>query len=96
MALLFILIIWFWKEYQIRSLIATAQEQYTEKQYEALKLTAMLYAWAMCQEMFRKNYQQANLFTAGKMHEKNFQSIMVSNTNGLVISSTEKNQKGKI
>lgn len=94
-ALIAIAVIWFWKNYQIEKIKDASQKQYAEKQYEALKLLAKPYVWAVRKEMLTKNYQQINLYAADMIHEKNFQSIMVSDADGLIISSTEKKSEGQ-
>lgn len=90
-----IIIIWFWKNKQIDNLKESSQKQFAEKQYEALKLFSKPYVWAVRKEMLTKNYQQINLYASDMIHEKGFQSIMVSDAEGIVISSTEKKSEGQ-
>lgn len=94
-SLLVILIIWFWKNHQIDNIKESSQKQFAEKQSEALKLFSKPYVWAVRKEMLTKNYQQINLYASDMIHEKGFQSIMVSDAEGIVISSTEKKSEGQ-
>lgn len=106
LAIIAIVIIWFWKNHQINNVKEssqqqinnvkeTSQTQFTEKQSETLKLFAKPYVWAVRKEMLIKNYQQVNLYASDMIHENNFQSIMISDAEGIIISSTDKKFEGQ-
>lgn len=94
-ALVLVAAVWFWKNQEVSAIKAASEKQFSENQNEALKLFAKPYVWAIRKELLTKNFQEINLYASDMIHENNFQTIMVSDVNGIVISSTEKKAEGQ-
>ena len=60
-----------------------------------LKLLAKPYVWAIRTEMMKGNINQVNLYANDMVKQRNFQSIVVTNDKGVIVSSTDKKLEGK-
>ncbi|EOR93347.1 hypothetical protein ADIARSV_3426 [Arcticibacter svalbardensis MN12-7] len=98
--------IFIWKTIEINSLKKNAakdRQTLTEQantqivqSHEAhLKLLAKPFVWAIRTEMMQGNISQVNLYMNEMVKEKNFQSIVVVNDKGVIVSSTDKKNEGK-
>lgn len=98
--------IWIWKTVQINKLEKEAlrERQLLQNQAsrlivttheEHLKLLAKPFVWAVRTEMLKNNISQVNLYANDLVKEKNFRSIVITNENGTIISSTDKKIEGK-
>lgn len=94
-ALILIGVIWIWKSNQINLIKDSYRDQYTNRQLEELKLLARPYVWAVRKEMLNKNYQQIELYAAEMIRYKGFESILVSDADGIVVSATNKKYEGQ-
>jgi hypothetical protein len=99
-------IVWVWKQVQLdhaRKEAAAEKQQVqeqasklfvqTNEQY--LKLLAKPFVWAVRTEMMKGNISQVNLYANDMVKEKNFQSIVIADNKGLIVSSTNKKLEGK-
>ena len=98
--------LWIWKSVQIsnikkdsaerqQALKQRADEVLMEAEMKYMKLIAKPYVWAIRTEMMRGNIDAVNLYANDMVKEKNFQSIMVADERGTIISSTDKKLEGK-
>ena len=98
--------LWIWKSVQIsnikkdsaerqQALKQRADEVLMEAEMKYMKLIAKPYVWAIRTEMMRGNIDAVNLYANDMVKEKNFQSIMVADDKGTIISSTDKKLEGK-
>ena len=103
--LLFV-IVFVWKSMQIKSLKTDHAEQkkqmnaqfanrYAEQSAAYLKNLAKPYVWALRTEMMQGNINQLNQYNNDMVKQKNFQLVMVADTKGVIISSTDKKYEGK-
>lgn len=67
----------------------------TDTHKEHLKLLAKPYVWAIRNELLSGNTQQVHAYANEMVKEKNFQSIVVANDKGIILSSTNKKNEGK-
>jgi hypothetical protein len=95
-----------WKSIQVRSLKRERAEKeaaliqefatiYAKQSAEFLKRLAKPYVWALRTEMLQGNNNQVNLYNNDMVKEKGMISVMVADTKGIVISSTDKKFEGK-
>jgi sensor histidine kinase regulating citrate/malate metabolism len=75
-------------ELQAHGIIAQTHEEH-------LKLLAKPFIWAIRSEMMKGNNSQIDLYMNEMVKEKNFQRIIVVNSKGTVMSSTNKKDEGK-
>ncbi|WP_158728819.1 MULTISPECIES: hypothetical protein [unclassified Flavobacterium] len=68
----------------------------TENKTEGLKQLSKAYIWAIRKELMTNNLEQVNLYAIDMVKEKGFQSIIVCNNKGVVVSATNKKQEGKL
>ncbi len=105
-AVLLLAVIWIWKEMQINNQRQAANREKNLLQENAtgliadshkqhLRLLAKPYAWAVRSAMLNGNIDQVNLYANEMVKEKNFQTIVVANDKGVIISSTNKKHEGK-
>ena len=105
-ALILIAAIWVWKSVEMTKMKKAAQVERQALKEEAkrqialsheehLKLLAKPFVWAVRTEMMQGNISQVNLYMNDLVKEKNFQSIAVINSKGIIISSTNKKDEGK-
>ncbi len=98
--------LWIWKNTQINNeqeeaerkkqiLQERASALITNTHKEHLKLLAKPYVWAVRAELLKGNINQVNLYANEMVKEKNFQSIVVANDKGVIISSTNKKNEGQ-
>jgi hypothetical protein len=98
--------LWIWKAVEIKNLKQEnekkesllrqkATELLSRSDSRYLKLLAKPYVWAIRTEMMKGNIEAVNLYANDMVKEKNFQSIMVVDEKGMVISSTNKKLEGK-
>ena len=103
---LLIAALWIWKNIEISNLKnesekkeAALKQQAGEEMLKAdifyLKLLAKSYVWAIRTEMMKGNIDAINLYANDMVKEKNFQSIIVVNDKGIVVSATDKKVEGK-
>ncbi|WP_316822602.1 hypothetical protein [Pedobacter gandavensis] len=88
-------IIWLWNDLHFKTVKDRANKQYSQQQFEEFKLLARPYVWAIRGEMLNKNHQQIDLYGAEMIRQKGFESIMVSDADGFIISATDKKVEGK-
>ncbi|MEJ7827362.1 MAG: hypothetical protein WKF91_04185 [Segetibacter sp.] len=105
-AVILLAIIWIWKEIELNkqrneanNKMQMLQEktvgQLANNHTQHLKLLAKPYVWAIRNELLRGNINQVNVYANEMVKEKNFQSIVVANDKGVIISSTNKKNEGK-
>lgn len=105
-ALILIAGIWIWKSVEMTQVKKVAERERQALKVEAtrqivlsheehLKLLAKPFVWAVRSEMMQGNISQVNLYMNDMVKEKNFQSIAVINSKGIVILSTNKKDEGK-
>ena len=105
-AVILLAIIWIWKEIELNkqrneanNKVQMLQEktvgQLANNHKQHLKLLAKPYVWAIRNELLRGNINQVNVYANEMVKEKNFQSIVVANDKGVIISSTNKKNEGK-
>jgi hypothetical protein len=98
--------LWIWKSVEIntvkkeserreQALKRRADEVLMEADLKYMKLIAKPYVWAIRTEMMRGNIDAVNLYANDMVKEKNFQSIMVTDDKGVIVSSTDKKLEGK-
>lgn len=98
---------WIWKNMQVKNereeskqAMKVVQERATatviDSHKEHLRLLAKPYVWAIRNEMLSGNTNQVNVYANEMVKEKNFQSIVVANDKGIIISSTNKKNEGKL
>lgn len=106
LAIVLLAAVWIWKNIQINNgekeaerkkqiLQERASELITNSHKEHLKLLAKPYVWAVRSELLKGNINQVNLYANEMVKEKNFQSIIVANGKGVIISSTNKKNEGQ-
>ncbi len=69
--------------------------RYAEQTAAYLKSLAKPYVWALRTEVMQGNIGQVNQYNNDMVKQRNFQSVMVADTKGLIISSTDKKYEGK-
>ncbi|WP_158828514.1 hypothetical protein [Mucilaginibacter lacusdianchii] len=98
--------IWIWKSVEVSHAKKQAE---TEKQairqeakgnllqaHEAhLKLLAKPMVWALRTEMMQGNMGQVNLYLSDLVKEKNIQRVVIADTKGTIIASTNKKDEGQ-
>lgn len=95
-----------WKAIQIDQLKQSAKRDQDRLRQDAqnavvnvhrqhLRLLAKPYAWAVRAEMIRGNTAGVNDYANEMIKEKNFQSIIVADAGGKIISSTNKKFEGR-
>jgi len=105
-ALILLAGIWIWKNLEVQrvkneaiaeivSLKKQSKNQMIQSHQEHLKLLVKPFVWAVRTEMIQGNMSQVNLFVADMVKEKNVQKIAISNSKGMIISSTNKKDEGK-
>lgn len=105
-AVIVLAIIWTWKEIRINNQRQEAEQKnqmlqdhaailIADSHKEHLKLLAKPYVWAVRSALLNKNTDQVNQYANEMVKEKNFQSIVVANDKGIIISSTNKKHEGK-
>lgn len=98
--------LWIWKAIEISNLKEQAEQEQAQTRQQAslqlqqanhhyLKLIAKPYVWAVRTEMMKGNLDAVNLYANDMVKEKNFQSIMVVDEKGTIVSSTDKKLEGK-
>lgn len=98
--------LWIWKNTEINNEQKEAEREkqilqerasalITNTHKEHLKLLAKPYVWAVRSELLKGNINQVNLYANEMVKEKNFQSIVVANDKGVIISSTNKKNEGQ-
>ncbi len=98
--------IWIWKAIEISSLKKDrdekiqamqkqSEEQLLQTQMNDLMLLAKPYVWAIRTEMMKGNIDAVNVYNNEMVKEKNFQSIIVTDNKGFIVSSTDKKLEGK-
>ena len=104
--IIIIVIVWIWKNIEINSLKKERQRseealiQRTKQHMEAtnrrfLKLVAKPYVWAVRKELMQGNLEQLNLYGNDIVKEKNFLSVMLTDSKGMILTSTDKKYEGK-
>ncbi len=94
-----------WKAIQVSSLENRQEAREQQVKEEAgkmlvqsnvnyLKMLAKTYVWAAQIALMQGNTQQLNSYANDLIKEKNFQSISVADTKGVIISSTNKKFEG--
>ncbi len=97
--------IWILKEVQMnnikkdderdrQSLHDKVAKQIIDSKKENLKVLAKPYVWAVRSEMLKGNISQVNLYANEMVKEGNFESVMVADGQGIIISSTNKKDEG--
>lgn len=105
-ALVLLAAIWIWKEVQIRNVQSRAKQDQEALKVQAtkviarsheehLKLLAKPFVWALRTEMMQGNMNQVNLYLNDMVKEKNIQRIVIADTKGLIVASTNKKDEGK-
>jgi sensor histidine kinase regulating citrate/malate metabolism len=105
-AMVLLAVLWIWKTIQINNVKAEAETKQQETRNNALqaiittnlenlKLWAKPYAWAIRTALMRGDLSQVNQYGEEMIKEKNMQSIVVANQEGIVISSTNKKFEGQ-
>ncbi len=95
-----------WKSVQVSSLKKEQAEKeaalrqefntlYSQQSANYLRRLAKPYVWALRTEMLQGNYRQVNLYNNDMVKERNFLSVMVADTKGIIASSTDKRLEGK-
>ncbi|MDQ4140913.1 MAG: hypothetical protein M3142_10350 [Bacteroidota bacterium] len=98
--------IWIWKSIQINNLKKEAAREKQMLQDQASKMIvtaheehlthlAKPFVWAVRTEMLNKNISQVSQYANDLVKEKNFQSIVITNEKGTIISATDKKIEGK-
>ncbi|MEO6730772.1 MAG: hypothetical protein ABIN01_06115 [Ferruginibacter sp.] len=104
--LIVISFVWIWKEirtnllvkeYQQRenTIIDSARSQYEKGTLQFLQQISKPYVWSARTTMLQGNLQQLDLYGNDMVKEKNFLSIMVADSKGKILSSTDKKYEGK-
>lgn len=104
--LIFVAVLWVWKQVQINNLRAESSKQFEQFEKEAqravvnsheqhLRILAKPFAWAVRTEMMKNNMSQVNQYTNELIKEKNIHSIMIVDANGKIVTSTNKKWEGK-
>lgn len=104
-AVVLLLIFWIWKnaavkneqeraEQQKQEILTSARTMISSSHKEHLKLLAKPYVWALRTELLKGNVAEVNNYANEMVKEKNFQSIVVANDKGIIISSTNKKNEG--
>jgi sensor histidine kinase regulating citrate/malate metabolism len=97
--------IWILKEVQMNNIKKDAErdrqslqdkvaKQIIDSKKENLKVLAKPYVWAVRSEMLKGNISQVNLYANEMVKEGNFESVMVADGQGIIISSTNKKDEG--
>ncbi|QMU26608.1 hypothetical protein [Adhaeribacter radiodurans] len=98
--------VWIWKTVQINNLkneAATERQQLQNQAYKMILTTheehlmhlAKPFVWAVRTEMLNKNISQVSQYANDLVKEKNFQSIVITNEKGIIVSATDKKLEGK-
>lgn len=106
-AVVLLVAMWIWKNIQVKNereesnqAMKVVQERATSALIDAHKehlgLLAKPYVWAIRNEMLSGNTNQVHVYANEMVKEKNFQSIVVANDKGVIISSTNKKNEGKL
>lgn len=104
--LIVISFVWIWKdvrtnllvrEYRQREnrIIDSARSQYEKGTLQFLQQISKPYVWSARTTMLQGNLQQLDLYGNDMVKEKNFLSIMVADSKGKILSSTDKKYEGK-
>lgn len=104
--LVLLAIIWIWKTAQINNLKQEATQDRQRLQQQATQMIvstheehliklAKPFVWAVRTEMLNKNISQVNQYANELVKEKNFQSIVITNEKGIIVSATDKKLEGK-
>lgn len=80
----------------VESIKLSAENALVKEKIVGLTVLSKAYVWAIRKEMINENIQQVNLYANDMVKEQNFKSIMVCNTNGYIISSSDKRLEGKL
>ncbi|MFD0793443.1 hypothetical protein ACFQZX_07420 [Mucilaginibacter litoreus] len=105
-ALVLIGALWVWKSIEIKNLkekAATenqalkkaADEKIMQVHNDHLKLLAKPFVWALRTEMLQGNLNQVNLYMSDLVKERNIQRIVIANTKGTIVASTNKKDEGQ-
>lgn len=103
--MLFIAALWIWKNSQItnirkeaakqsENIQALARKSIVDANVKSMEILAKAYVWAVRSELLEGNLNQVNLYANDMVKEPNFQSIIVANEKGTIISSTNKKNEG--
>jgi len=105
-ALILIAVIWIWKAIEIGNLnkqaaserqaikaLASAQLMQTHEMH--LKLLAKPLIWALRTEMLQGNLSQVNLYLNDLVKEQGVQRIIIADSKGKIIASTNKKDEGQ-
>jgi len=98
--------LWIWKSAEIKNIkkVSEQREQALKQRADEvvmqadvkyMKLIAKPYVWAIRTEMMRGNIDAVNMYANDMVKEKNFQTIMVADDKGIIVSSTNKKLEGK-
>lgn len=101
-----IVILLVWKALRIKSvkdeyarrehaIIKDARLQLMETNRHFLKLMAKPYVWSIRTELLKSDINQINLYGNDIVKEQNFISVMVTDRQGTIISTTDKKFQGK-
>lgn len=104
--LVLLAIVWIWKTVQINNLQKEAIKERQLLQDQASKMIittheehlihlAKPFVWAVRTEMLNKNISQVSQYANDLVKEKNFQSILITNEKGIIVSATDKKLEGK-
>jgi hypothetical protein len=98
-ALLVIVVVFFWKDIQgkkvKRDVVRTANEQLLQNNHEMLALLCKPFVWSVRAEMMRGNLEQVDLFMSDLVKERNFRYIHLVEPGGNVLLSTNKRLEGQ-
>ena len=95
-----------WKSIQVSSLKKEQAEKeaalkqefstiYAQQSADYLKRLAKPYVWALRTELLQGNNSQVHLYNNDMVRERGMISVMVADTKGIVISSTDKKFEGR-
>lgn len=98
--------IWIWKTAQINNLKKEALMERQQLKDQATKMIittheehlmhlAKPFVWAVRTEMLNKNISQVSQYANDLVKEKHFQSIVITNEKGIIVSATDKKLEGK-
>ena len=90
-----LIVLWFWKNNQMATLKSGANDLLVQNKTDGLKQLSQAYIWSVRKELMTNNIEQINLYSIDMIKEKGFQSIIICNKKGTVISATNKKQEGK-
>lgn len=104
--LVLIAAVWIWKQVEINNikktaakeqaaLIQTAKKEIVANSTEHLRLLAKPFVWALRTEMLQGNLGQVHLYLNEMVKEHNFKNVAVANSDGKIVSSTNKKFEGQ-